>query len=175
MITVRLGWLCASALSYASSLELAYRAATPADMGRVRLAMVAEKMNPLFLRPENFLVAERAAAEDGFVGCAQIRPMPGEDAAARELASVFVRPGFRGRGIGAELVRRLVERAEASTSTAVYLLTLARTAPFYRGAAGFEIEPLERAPASMRAEAGIGAVIARFVADDDLVCMVRRV
>ena len=83
MITVRLGWLCASALSYASSLELAYRAATPADMGRVRLAMVAEKMNPLFLRPENFLVAERAAAEDGFVGCAQIRPMPGERGRAR--------------------------------------------------------------------------------------------
>ncbi len=169
--------LCASALTYASSLDVAYRAATAADMGRVRLAMLAEKMNPLFLRPEHFVVAETAAAAgDGFVGCAQLRPVPGGDAAARELASVFVRPAFRRRGVGAELVRRLVARAEASPPTAaVYLLTLARTAPFYRGAAGFEVEPLARAPAPMKAEAGVGAVIARAVADDELVCMVRRV
>ena len=56
-----------------------------------------------------------------------------------------------------------------------YRITLARTAPFYRGAAGFEVEPLARAPAPMKAEAGVGAVIARAVADDELVCMVRRV
>jgi predicted N-acetyltransferase YhbS len=39
------------------------------------------------------------------------------------VASVFVTPEFRGRGLGRELVSRVVEEAKALGVTAVYLFT----------------------------------------------------
>ena len=44
-------------------------------------------MNPLFLQPGNFWVAEAAGQVQGF---GQVRPVPGAGGGAFELASVYV-------------------------------------------------------------------------------------
>ena len=50
----------------------------------------------------------------------------------------------RGKGIGTQLVRKLLERAQ-SVSTDVYLTTLQRSIPFY-APHGFAEVPLQSAP-----------------------------
>ena len=86
----------------------------------MRRAMLEQKMNPLFLSPERFLVAEDGLMDgDGVVGFAQLRPVSGAAGAALELASVFVTPAYRRRGVGAELVRRLLDREGACASRGI--------------------------------------------------------
>ena len=187
-----------------SSLALAalrFRAGEPDDLSIIRSVMIREAMNPLFLKPENFLVAEDDESDDtlaelgGIAGrvsravretrfayhspicplaappsCtsfAQIRPIDG--GRARELASVYVTPARRRRGVGVDLVQRLAARQTDATPP-LFLLTLARTAPFYERA-GFELAPASAVPPALRAEAMVGTLVARAVAGDGLVFM----
>ncbi len=93
------------------------------------------------------------AALDGgrFAGCASFRPLaPG----ACEMHDVYARPAFRGRGIGALLVGRLVEEA----LDAGYAVMRLETATFMThahalyAAHGFRVrEPYRDVPAELAA------------------------
>jgi len=174
---------------------LAFRPGTDADAWTVRASVLREGMNPLGLDPARFIVAEDAATRD-VLGFGQLKPWETlsdrEDAAGAvvrllglapnwdgdlvELASVVVAPSARRRGVGAALLRELVDeacrRASAKgTALTLCLLTLRRTTPFYRRA-GFEVvEDEEAIPRPLRPEKAAGSVVAKLVADDECVVM----
>lgn len=88
-----------------------------------------------------------------------------------ELASVYVKPEWRKRGIGRELIRRVMARHDLLERSRedVYLLTLDRTEDFYRGL-GFGFEVTDEPPASMAGEIFAGNLITGFMGSK-LVCM----
>ena len=113
-------------LGYAGAYTL--RPGLPRDAGWISKQLFSAKMNPQFVDPSRFVVAEEGRT-DQTIGCGQIRPL-GED--ADELASVFVLEEYRGQGIGKAIVASLVARKRASQYTReLFLLTLSGTRGFY--------------------------------------------
>lgn len=93
-----------------------------------------------------------------------------------ELSSVYVMPEYRSRGIGSELVRRVLRRqlveqyAPPSQSCRIYCLTLATTAPWYTENFGFEKVEGNDIPASMAMEVMAGNLITNVIGAE-LCCM----
>jgi N-acetylglutamate synthase-like GNAT family acetyltransferase len=133
--------------------------------GAIFRAVLAEKLNPLFLKPQRYTVA-LDARNGAVVGFGQLRPLA---SGAFELATVVVVPERRGAGVGAALVEQLLERAGGSE---VWLVTIGRRAAFYRRA-GFAEAGSSPVPRALAFEAAIGALIARVFAGDSLVVMRR--
>ena len=152
--------------------------------------VLREGMNPLGLAPERFLVAEDAAT-GAVVGCAQLKPFerlsdrqegdvlgaivraaglaPNWQGELLELASVVVANGARKQGIGTLLVQSLLD--EAPRGATICALALRRTAPWYERL-GFEVVGEQgEVPRPLMAEAAIGKVVARIVAEDELVVL----
>jgi N-acetylglutamate synthase-like GNAT family acetyltransferase len=73
---------------------------------------------------------------------------------------------YRGRGIGKEIVKQLLESAEDPST--VYLTTLGNTTPFYTGI-GFK--ECSKVPPNLWFECILGTIVARMVANDRLVVM----
>jgi len=89
-----------------------------------------------------------------------------------ELSSVWVDPNHRGRGIGTELVRRVLQRHVNTIGPLeqVYLLTLSTTSDWYEVNFGFEIVPDPYIPESMSLEVQAGKLITSLIGAK-LVCM----
>lgn len=81
------------------------RPAIESDSRRIQVLVRRERLNPTGLSWPRFLVALDEAGN--VVGCVQVKPVGG---GARELASLVVDPEWRGRRVGASLVRRLMEQ-----------------------------------------------------------------
>ena len=99
-------------------------------------------MNPTFLNPLNFIVAEQDGQGKGkekgtnVVGFGQVRPVAGANERVWELASVYVLSAARGQGVGSQIVAKLVrdfssDIYKAASARRLVLLTLAETASFY--------------------------------------------
>ena len=144
--------------------SIVYREGTADDQFAIATAVLREAMNPLFLQPERFLLA---CDETRTLGFGQLRPLSGAE--GWELASLVVAPDARKRGIGSELVRRLLSRVEGE---AVWLLTLESTRGFYEPL-GFSVAGEGATPPLLRAERAVGSVVAGAVAGQELVCMCR--
>jgi len=86
-----------------------------------------------------------------------------------ELASVFVKPQWRTKGIGSELIQRVMAKhvMVERSSRDVYLLTLDSTQDWYRS---FGFELTDKPPASMAGEITAGNVITGLMGSK-LVCM----
>jgi N-acetylglutamate synthase-like GNAT family acetyltransferase len=117
---------------------LVVRPARPDEARTIRRLVWNERLDPTGLDWRNFLVAELAGR---VVGCGQVRRLPG----ARELGSLVVVPEQRGRGIGAALVRALVERSPG----ALYLFCRAELEPYY-ARFGFRRAGLRDLPVALR-------------------------
>jgi GNAT superfamily N-acetyltransferase len=123
------------------------------------------------------------------VGFGQIRPL---DATYSELASLYVDPAHRRRGVGTEIIKELLRRYDDGTLNAkrttspsesqptgggtVCLLTLQPTVPFYvphgfRAVAADE-EAFRRLPSSVRLEHATGTALSALLGNQ-LACMVR--
>ena len=152
----------------AASVAYHYRTAVGADALTIGTRIVREKMNPLFLSPERFVVATPSAESKEVLGFGQLRPAPG---VAWELASLVVEPEHRGQGIGSGILRRLLSQHRASSASEgrVCLLTLRSTRGFYERL-GFAVT--SSPPLPMLLEYAIGTVVAKAAVDDSLVCMV---
>ena len=83
--------------------ELTIRPARSEDAGTIRRLVRSARLDPTSLDWPNFLVAE---LDGRTVGIGQVKPYP----SARELGSLVVLKTYRGRGIGAAIVRALIER-----------------------------------------------------------------
>ena len=138
------------------------------DMPSVFKAMASEKMSPFSLQWGRFVIAE-APDGGGFVGCGQIRPITSD---AFEVASVYVAPGWRGRGVGGQIMGALLRRYVTGSAaqppgrpSALYLLTLAGTMPFYEPW-GFVQVPEAGLPGPMRTEYALGRAVTRALGEE---------
>lgn len=146
------------------SASLMIRPAKVSDMRLIRRALWAERMNPLFVEQRNFVTAREADGE--LVGAAQLRPL---DGASYELASLFVLPEHRRRGIGGALVRECLGRAPGAqlrgsavskSAADVYLLTLATCAGFYeRFGFGVVSKSASVLPLTLAVECALGQLV----------------
>ncbi len=91
-------------LSPESEPRLEYRSAINSDSAPIRSLVVRSGINPRGLDWRRFLVA--TDPEGQIVACGQVKP---HGDGSRELASIAVRPGARRRGVGSEMVRRLMD------------------------------------------------------------------
>jgi N-acetylglutamate synthase-like GNAT family acetyltransferase len=151
---------------------LSFRQAADNDMPAIFKALLRERMNPLSLKAEHFVVAARES--DGSVqGFGQLAPLGGgPDAGPQwlELRSLIVDPDHRQRGIGRRLLAELVRRADDAE---IYLTTLASTTRFY-AAEGFQTLQRGDVPRSLLFEYAAGTVVARIAAGQQLAVMRRR-
>ena len=162
-----------------------------------------ERMNPLGLKPERFLVAEeeeeeeeRTAGEEKegrrrkkIVAFGQLAEL--EAGTLFELRSLVTSPEWRGQGIGAQVVEKLLEEAatrkkkkeeeeeeggsetqKAAAVADVILTTIARRRVFYERL-GFEELPV--APEQLKLEVAVGSVVARLAVGDSIIVLGKRV
>ena len=134
--------------------KLTFRQGLPADAPLIRQSMQEARMNPTFLNPANFIVAEQGSQGKGkgketgltVAGFGQVRPVAGANERVWELASVYVLPSARGQGVGSQIVAKLVQdfgsdiSSKAASPRRLVLLTLADTASFYTPH-GFSVLP----------------------------------
>jgi ribosomal protein S18 acetylase RimI-like enzyme len=92
--------------------DLAFRRAQPAEASLIFSRLLREKMNPISVRTERFLLAWDKP-NGAVAGFGQIRPV-GDGAC--ELASLIVEPGYRGLGVGTVLVTKLLAQHRISVS-----------------------------------------------------------
>jgi N-acetylglutamate synthase-like GNAT family acetyltransferase len=101
------------------------RPARAEEAGAIRSMIRAERLDPFNVHWQNFLVAE---AGGRIIGIGQIKPYPG----ARELGSLVVAADQRKTGVGAAIIKALIEREKGP----LYLFCLAFREPYY-GKFGF--------------------------------------
>ena len=157
-----------SAVACASGDGMLFRTGKPKDAGLISATMLRMKMNPLGINHERFLVATDSGGAT--LGFGQIRNL-GDRGDLFELASLYVQEDERGRGVGTELVRRLLTAHEAAGRSlgALFLLTLEPTTPFYE-ALGFRVADANEVPKEMALEVAAGTALS-FVLGNKLVCM----
>jgi len=103
--------------------EIVVRPARREDFPAIRELIHTVRINPTGLDWRRFLIA--VGPEDEFVGCGQIKP---HTDGSRELASIAVRPEFRGRGAARLIIEALLEH---ETSRPLYLMCRALLTPLY--------------------------------------------
>jgi len=103
----------AHALSW-SLRDLTFRSARGSEAPLILARLVRDKMNPLGVEPDRFLLAWDKP-RGSVAGFGQIRPLGDE---ACELASLIVEKQYQNFGIGTLLVVKLLARHRASVSWA---------------------------------------------------------
>lgn len=152
--------------------SLRFQKPSALDVLRARSILFENAMNPLSISDKTLLACYE---RNKMVGFGQIRPL---DENFSELASLYVLPEKRSRGIGSSIVQKLLDEHDASSiATPICLLTLKPTAVFYKQF-GFDIleENQIRAemPSNFQFEYTAGCAISA-VLGNELICMVRRV
>ena len=102
--------------------DVTLRPATADDAAGIKALIHLVRINPMDLDWRRFLVASSADGE--LVACAQVKPHAD---GTLELASLAVRPAWRGRG----LARRLVERLLSQSPRPLYLTCRSSLGIFY--------------------------------------------
>ena len=172
-------------LPFARSLDIIFCQATSKDVSEARRLILMAKMNPLSISEEHLVVARSARSnisdkeddsEESFLGFGQIRPLTD---AYSELASLYVLPQFRRRGIGMALTQELLNRHDAkfgkvneSVLPQVCLLTLRPTMKLYEKCGFREVKDMSTMPTMLQLEYQIGLIVSKLLSNE-LVCMSR--
>jgi N-acetylglutamate synthase-like GNAT family acetyltransferase len=98
-------------------------------------------LNPLHLHWKHFLLAENDKGE--FLGCGQIKP---HKDGSRELASIYVIPEERGKGIASAIIEAL----QIGQTSPLWLTCRRELTDFYLRFGFVEIQSLEMMPAYFR-------------------------
>jgi amino-acid N-acetyltransferase len=123
------------------------RKAQAREKTAIRSLVLSERMRPIDLRHENFLIAVK---DEKIIGTVQMRR---HSDGTRELGSLVVAPAWRRQGIAAELIDVLL-RGERQN---VYMIT-ARAHWQHFARWGFELVPAGAAPRSIRLHHFIGSL-----------------
>ena len=78
-----------------------------------------------YAEPRGALLLARVAGRDEVAGCCALRPLDGADYAnAAEMKRLYVRPAFRGLGLGRQLAEAMLDAARGAGYACVLLDTL---------------------------------------------------
>lgn len=119
-----------------TTLRFHIRPARAADAPIIKRMIHSAHLNPIGLVWQRFVVAEDV--EGKVIGCAQIKPHAD---GSRELASVYVVPQARRRGVARAMIQHLL----GQTAGEIYLTCRSSLGDFYRQF-GFEIAPSQTLP-----------------------------
>lgn len=122
--------------------KILYRPAAAGDQKIIRAIIREAEINPLGLKWTNFLLAVDEMTGE-VVGTGQIKT---HGDGSRELASIAVRPAYRQRGIGSEIVRRLIAQDVCESNAPLYLLCADDMPSFYERFGFRRIERSEMPP-----------------------------
>jgi N-acetylglutamate synthase-like GNAT family acetyltransferase len=177
-----------------------FRHPTPKDIWTARMILLQEAMNPfsISIQNNNFIVAfdnatttattsttrgedqqqqQQQTHQPPMVGFGQIKQV---DEKYSELASLYVYPQYRNKGIGGAIVETLLSnhRAEKNSknTTKVCLLTLERTTRFYERHGFHQVTDgieRKRLPKQVQLEYVAGSVISSLLGNA-IVCMVQK-
>lgn len=126
--------------------DLSLRPAGPSDWPAIERLLQAHQLPTAGAR--DHLTTMLLALQAGeVVGCAGAEVY----GSVALLRSVAVAPGLQRQGIGQMLVERLLHEARTRDIATLYLLTV--TAPEYFARYGFKRQPVEQAPAALKASA----------------------
>ena len=143
-------------------MTVTLRSATKDDEKKIKALIHQVGINPMSLDWERFIVAE----DDGaFVGCGQIKP---HKDGALELASLAVVPERQGTGIGALLVKALIERVPGE----LHLTCLNNMVPYYRRF-GFEEVGVEAMPRSLKTVYRAAKMFSKLIGHESISVMRR--
>lgn len=159
------------------------RPATLEDVSFARTLLLKEAMNPLSVSPETLLVAsdeDDGTNNSAILGFGQIRSIGSN---CWELASLYVLPEQRSKGVGSALVQALLERNTELQSNSsnnndnpatICLLTLGPTTKFYEPF-GFQVateSERKSLPLSIQLEYKAGALVS-MVLGNQIECMIK--
>jgi len=129
-------------------MTISIRHAVEADQATIVSFIRQAKLNPRNLKWQNFLVAE----ENGqFVGIRQVKVY---EQGTREVASGFVLPEYRRRGISAQLMKALLARETGP----LYTMVNEKRAPYYEQF-GFQRVEISQLSSDFRKEYRIGRIV----------------
>jgi amino-acid N-acetyltransferase len=138
----------------AHAKTIVIRKAQPQEDKAIRALVLTERMRPIDLKPENFLVAVK---DDEIIGTVQMRR---HSDGTRELGSLVVAPAWRRQGIAARLIDKLLKDEKQN----IYLI--AARAHWTRYARwGFECVSARSAPRSIRLHhfiGNLGSIVSLF-------------
>jgi N-acetylglutamate synthase-like GNAT family acetyltransferase len=123
-----------------------------ADQKMIRKIVRGARLNPLSLHWKNFLIAE---SDGKIVGVGQVKS---HRDGSRELASLAVLPAYQGRGVGSQIVQKLISREIEQT---LHLFCGPTVERYYRRF-GFTIIASEFLPPSMARLHRLGNWMARL-------------
>lgn len=117
------------------------RPAEAADQMLIRRMILTAHLNPFHLHWVNFIIAESVSGE--VLGCGQIKP---HRDGSRELASIYVVPEARGRGVA----RKIIEELLSKEMPPLWLICQRSLTDLYRGLGFQEVEELAQLPVNLR-------------------------
>jgi amino-acid N-acetyltransferase len=141
------------------------RRAGAREQGLIWRMVIGAGLNPLHLRWNNFILAEDAQRE--IVGCGQVKT---HKDGSRELASIYVKPEARGRGVAHAIIEKLL----AGAASPIWLTCRRELVDFYRRFGFEEILSAEEMPAYFRRVKRLVGFLSRTDLESPLAVMCRR-
>lgn len=141
-----------------SIAPITVRPAVVSEQALLKAMIRAGRLNPLGLDWCRFLVAVSGSGE--VVGCIQRKDHTGD---VRELASLYVLPEWRGRGVASQLIRQLIERA----SPPLWLTCRSSLSPFYSQFGFAVIDDPQEMPSYFRFAALLFRILRVFLSRGD--------
>ena len=128
------------------------RSATAGDEPTIKALIRAERLDPLNVHWQNFLVAEGAEARR-IIGIGQVKPFH----SGRELGSLVVVADWRENGVGGAIIRTLIEREHGP----LVLFCLAFRESYY-AKFGFRRCGLRDLPGELKVKYALGTIFTRL-------------
>jgi N-acetylglutamate synthase-like GNAT family acetyltransferase len=116
----------------------------PRDEAWLREGIETMGLAAATVEPREYVIAVEEASDER-AGFGRLREYDGEPAVG-ELTAIGVREPWRGQGVGAHVIERLVTKAGDAGLTQLYLLT---DSPDYPAQFGFERQPAAALPAPL--------------------------
>ena len=140
------------------------RAAVAADQASIRSLIYEGRINPFGLHWPNFVVATDENSD--VIGVGQLKPHRG---GLVELASIAVRPAYRGQRVAERLITHLLAQAPRP----VWLMCAQRLTPFYARFGFVEVVSPSHMPTYYRRIKRVSLLVSYFSASG-LAIMVKR-
>ena len=144
--------------------QFSLRPATAADARTIRQIIALVRINPMGLNWQHFILA--VDGEGSIIGCGQVKLHAD---ASRELASLAVLPGWRGRGVARAIIEQLLELHQGR----LYLTCRSVLGPMYEKF-GFQVIQIDEMPPYFRRLSRLAALLNKLFRRPNQLLVMRR-